>query len=116
MRHTDLKVRGEGTTLMNPFALEFGTALKAATDNISRGYDASQKNFTIICYAVKFIAHPNACAKWVAFGQCWKPDCAKLHDNWPANMNGEVLNSKCRDFAQLAGVPQDWQPAGRRRH
>jgi len=71
---------------------------------------ASKANYGAICAAVRYLAHKDACTKWVAFGMCRDPNCTKLHDNWPADMNGEVLNSKYRGLAQLAEVPQSWQP------
>ena len=76
----------------------------------------AKQNYATICASIKLMAHKDACAKWLAFGMCRDPHCDKLHDNWPMHLNGEVLNSKFRDFAQLASVPQDWQPRGHRRH
>ena len=42
------------------------------------------------------LAHKYACGRWLAFGMymCRDPNCAKLHDNWPIDANGEVINSK----------------------
>ena len=109
-RPDDLRVRGNATLLSNPFALQYGAVLRAKT-NGGDGDPISKQNYTAICQAFKYLAHREACTKWLAFGLCRDPNCRRLHDNWPVDMNGEVLNSKYRDLAQLAGVPQSWQPA-----
>ena len=75
----------------------------------------SKRNYANICYSMRALAHKNACSRWLAFGMCREANCDKLHDNWPVEVNGEVLNSKFRDLAEMAGVPQSWQPAGRGR-
>ena len=112
LRPDDLRVRNNPTSLSNPFALEFGARLRATTSGGERD-PVSKTNYATICTAVKYLAHRQACVKWVAYGMCFDPNCIKLHDNWPADMNGEVLNSKYRSFAQLAGVSQSWQPVRR---
>jgi hypothetical protein len=114
LRPDQLLVRNGPTSLSNPFALEFGARLRETTSGGERD-PVSKTNYATICMAVKYLAHRNACTKWVAYGQCRDPNCTKLHDNWPANINGEVLNSKYRAFAQMAGVSQNWQPVRRGR-
>ena len=114
LRPDDLRVRGSRTSLSNPFALEYGANLRAATNGGERA-PLSKQNYATIFDAFKYLAHKDACPKWLAFGLCKDPNCIKLHGNWPVNVNGEVLNSKYRDLALLAGVPQGWQPAKHRR-
>ena len=69
-----------------------------------------KQNYALTVSAVRYMTHKNACVKWIAFGKCNDPSCDRLHDHWPIHLNGEVLNSKFRDFAQLANMSQDWQP------
>ena len=114
VRPDDLRVRGDKTLLSNPFALEFGATLRARTMGGDRD-PISKQNYALICTSFRHLAHKNACIKWLAYGLCRDPNCIRLHDNWPIGMNGEVLNSKYRDLAQMAGVPQSWQPARRGR-
>ena len=114
LRPEDLRVKGDRTSLLSPFALEFGANLCARTSGGARD-PLSKGNYAVICNSFKYLAHKDACSKWLAFGLCRDPNCQRLHDNWPAGMNGEVLNSKFRDLAQMAGVPQSWQPARRGR-
>ena len=108
----DFRVRGQQTSLKNPFALAFAGNLRDVTSG-GHGDPVGKNNYASICGSMRALAHKNACSRWLAFGMCREPNCEKLHVNWPVEMNGEVLNSKYRDLAHLAGVPQDWQPAGR---
>ena len=107
----DLRVKGLPTSLRNPFAIDFGENAKAAT---AATHANGRKNYATMVASVRYMTHKDACAKWLLFGMCRDPHCDRLHDNWPMNLNGEVLNSKFRDFAQLASVPQNWQPRGHR--
>ena len=115
MQAGDLRVRGLPTSLQNPFALDFSGNVRTVTTGGHTTPHAKQ-NYGTTCASIKLMAHKDACAKWLAFGMCRDPNYDKLHDNWPMHLNGEVLNSKFRDFAQLASVPQDWQPRAHRRH
>ena len=113
-RPDDLRVRSDKTLLSNPFALDFGATLRARTSGGDRD-PISKHNYALICSYFRHLAHKDACTKWLAYGLCRDPSCHRLHDNWPIDVNGEVLNSKFRDLAQMAGVPQSWQPAKRGR-
>jgi hypothetical protein len=110
----DFRVRGQPTSLENLFARDFGGTLLTATSGGSQD-PQSKKNYDTVRYALRMLAHINACARWLAFGTCRNPNCKKLHGNWPIDANGEDINSKYRDLARVAGVPQDWQPTERMR-
>ena len=110
---SDFRVRGLPTSLQNSFALSFGENVRTVT----RGSDPHiKRNWATICASIKWMTHKGACPKWLAFGMCRDPNCDKLHDNWPMHFNGEVLNSKYRDVAIIARVPQNWQPRASGRH
>ena len=75
----------------------------------------SKHTYGTVIINMRMRAHKYACGRWLAFGMCRKPNCAKLHGDWLVYANGEIINSTYRDLARIAGVPQDWQPTGRGR-
>ena len=69
LRPDDLRVRNNPTSMSNPFALDFGTRLRATISGGDKD-PISKTNYATICAAVKYLAHKGACTKWVAFGLC----------------------------------------------